>query len=156
MSADDAGTPQPLVQTAFNEAQAQFSPDGRWIAYAADETRSGFDVYIRDARATAKRWRVSLDGGWDPHWSADGSELFYVAADGYLTSVSVAQSGEPGVPVRLFHMPEIPVVPPYLSAYDVTRDGRRFLVRLPIEDVHTRPLTVVMNGDWTTSTGREH
>ena len=146
-SASESVMPRPLVRTPFREVQAQFSPDGRWIAYSAEETPSKFEVYIQDASGTGQRWRASLTGGSDPRWSADGSELFFVASDGWLTAVPVAKTGEAGAPARLFEMPANQLVPPYPSAYDVARDGRRFLVRLPIEDVRTRPLTVLMNRD---------
>jgi Tol biopolymer transport system component len=144
-AADGSAAPRPLLQSRFIEAQAQFSPDGEWIAYAAEETPSRFEVYVQHARMAGRRWRISVFGGSDPHWNPGAPELFYVAADGWLTSVAVAATGEPGRAARLFRMPDIPLVAPYLSAYDVARDGRHFLVRVPVEDVRTRPVTVLMN-----------
>jgi Tol biopolymer transport system component len=151
-TADKSAPPRPLIQTPLSEAQAQFSPDGRWIAYSGEETPSKFEVFVQAADGAGPRWAVSAAGGSDPHWNPAGSELFFVSADHSLMSVRIAATGEPGRPERLFRMPDIPVVPPYLSAYDVSRDGRRFLVRVPVEDVRTRPLTIVMNADVSSST----
>ena len=72
-----------VIETQFNEAQGQLSPDGRWIAYAADES-SSFDVYVQRLEPGGRRWRISLAGGSDPRWNPNGSELFYVSADGWL------------------------------------------------------------------------
>ncbi len=143
----DASTPaKPFVQTRFNEAQAQMSPDGLWVAYASDED-SSFEVYVQQVTRGGRRSRISVAGGSDPHWNADGTELFYVAADRWLTSVRLPSGGDrrPGAPQRLFEMPNVPVLPPYTSLYDVASDANRFLVRVPREDPRTAPLTVVVN-----------
>jgi eukaryotic-like serine/threonine-protein kinase len=144
----------PVVQTAFTEAQGQFSPDGRWIAYISDETRS-MEVYVQSATRDGPRWQVSVAGGFDPHWSPRGSELFYIAADGWLMNVPFRprEAPEPGTPQRLLRMPDVAVLPPYASHYDVAPDGK-FLVRIPQEQVRTLPLTVLMN--WMAGPGKTH
>ena len=148
----DASAPaSPVIHTRFNEAQGQLSPDGRWIAYAADEG-SSFDVYIQRFTPGGRRWRISMAGGFDPRWNPNGSELFYVSADGWLMSVAIPLTGDmqPSAPQRLFEMPQVAMQPPYTSMYDVAADAKRFLVRIPREDVRTLPLTVVIN--WPDST----
>jgi Tol biopolymer transport system component len=143
---DGRGSPTAVIQTRFDEAQAQFSPDGQWIAYAAEED-DGFEVYVERFTGGGRRWRISVAGGSDPRWNADGSELFYVAADRWLMSVPLATRGDrpPGTPQRLFQVPDIMLLAPYASMYDVASDGDRFLVRVPLEDLRTLPLTVVIN-----------
>ena len=72
---------KPLVRTPFHEIQSALSPDGRWLAYASDES-GAFEVYVQafpDGQATRL---VSRGGGAEPRWRADGRELFYVSADG--------------------------------------------------------------------------
>jgi serine/threonine protein kinase/dipeptidyl aminopeptidase/acylaminoacyl peptidase len=59
-----------------NQYGAAISPDGRWVAYSSDEAQR-LEVYVRDLRGTGGRWPVSTTGGEEPHWSADGTEIFY-------------------------------------------------------------------------------
>ena len=57
---------EPLVQTAFNERNAEISPDGRWLAYHSNE--SGQDeIYVRPfPDANSGRWQISTGGGARP------------------------------------------------------------------------------------------
>jgi serine/threonine-protein kinase len=100
------GTQRPfdVVKTPANEQNAQFSPDGRWIAYQSDKT-GGFEIYVRPFPGPGADLRVSSNGGAQPRWNPRGQELFYVAADDRLMAVPmVEQSGmpEPGPPTALF------------------------------------------------------
>jgi Tol biopolymer transport system component len=146
VSADEPGPAAPVIHTRLNEAQAQLSPDGRFVAYTAEENAL-FDVHLQRFTPGGRRWRISIAGGSDPRWNPDGSELFYVAADRWLMSVRMMGRGQiqPPAPQRLFKMPEVAVLPPYTSLYDVAADGGRFLVRVPREDLRTLPLTIVLN-----------
>src|SRR5262249_31005408 len=129
----DGSTARPLLQTAFDENFPQFSPDGRWLAYVSDQTGAR-EVYVQsftsDGQLGPDRRVVSTKGGAVPHWRHDGSELFYVAADGQLMSVPVATRGESiqtGPPRGLFHTRMLNLNWVY-HEYDVTPDGQRFLV----------------------------
>ncbi|MDH4070674.1 MAG: protein kinase, partial [Ignavibacteria bacterium] len=91
------GAPFPLVQTEFDEWLAKFSPDGKWLAYASNES-GRFEVYVRSFSGTADqsaagersgKWQVSSNGGAQPRWRKDGKELFYVDAARILTAVPV-------------------------------------------------------------------
>ena len=141
------GAAQPLIASRFNDVQAQFSPDDRLVAFASDET-SAFEVYVQSLTPGDKRWQVSAGGGMDPRWSPDGRELFYIAPDGWLMSVGVSAVGEDDMPAprRLFQLPH-PGTPasPFISVYNVGGDAARFLVRRPIEDPRSNPLTVLVN-----------
>ncbi len=147
----------PLVTSEFNEANARFSPDGRWFAYASNESGS-YEIYVRpfnpDAAPGAPlsvggRAMVSK-GGATPGgaiWRADGKELFYLAQDG--TMMSVAVETEPtfrvgGPPQALFKAPR------GVLFFDVSRDGQRFLMPVP-EGAGTTapPYKVVLN--WTST-----
>ena len=95
--------PFPLVQTAFLETSAVFSPDGRWIAYTTNEGGQP-NVYVQPFPGPAAKYQVSRDGGSHPVWRADGKELFYLGADGTLMAVPIDATGQfdAGVPQALF------------------------------------------------------
>jgi serine/threonine protein kinase len=86
--------------------QGQFSPDGRFVAFNADES-GAYEVYAVPFPPTGERWQISRSGGVQPMWRQDGKELFYRTLDGDLTSVSVdSTSGfSTDAPQRLFKAP---------------------------------------------------
>jgi Tol biopolymer transport system component len=145
VSLDRPDQPRPLVQTEFDEMQGQISPSARWLAYTSNQS-SRLEVYVQPLPPDGRKWQISTDGGSDPKWRADETELFYVGRDGRLMSVGLTGAGfEPGNPRPLFPLPGVSPVAPYLSAYDVQRDAQRFLVRVPIEGVQTQPLNVLLH-----------
>jgi serine/threonine-protein kinase len=80
----------PLVQTSFNERNGILSPDGRWLAYEADDSGS-FEIYVRPfPDVNSGRLQVSTSGGTQPLSARNGRELFYVAPEGALMGVPVA------------------------------------------------------------------
>jgi serine/threonine-protein kinase len=118
--------PQPFVRTPFNEGNPAFSPDGRWLAYQSDE--SGRDeIYVQPFPGPGTKAPISSDGGTDPLWSRDGRELFYRNGDKMMSVPTVFQ------PAFRASKPELLFVKaywlyPYYPAYDVSPDGRRFLM----------------------------
>ena len=137
--------PHPLVNAPANEAQAQLSTDGR-LAYTSDES-DDLNVYVARADGTGGRHQVSPDGGYDPRWRADGKELFYVDGTGWLVAVPFPQGGlVPGRATPLFKTALRVPGSPYLSQYVVTADGRRFLLKVPLEHLGSKPITVTQ--DW--------
>ena len=140
-------TPRALLETSSNEAQGQLSPDGRWLAYTSDESNTP-EVYIR-AKDGGPRKPVSVKGGIDPKWARTSGELFYIDTTARrLTSVPVSSRGTEvvlGAARELFEVRDLSFDPPYLSTYEVSPDGTRFLVRDPREDVRTTPLAVLLN-----------
>jgi serine/threonine protein kinase len=147
----DGGKPSKIVQTDFNAGWGQFSPDGKWIAYAS--TDSGrWEIYVQPFPGPGARSPVSTSGGVMTRWSSDGHELFYIAADDRLTAVSIrpASDGQAvavGTPVSLFAtrvggaLQQTDINPPYV----VARDGRRFLMSTVVDDANTSPITVILN-----------
>ncbi len=128
----------------------QFSPDGRWVAYASDHGGSQ-QVYVQPFPASGATRQISLTGGSMPRWHPDGTELFYRAADGMLMAVPVvtseaAPSGSPFLPGdarALFPVPE-GIGSQRSRTYSVSADGRRFLVNRPVALASSR-ITVVLN-----------
>jgi Tol biopolymer transport system component len=77
------------VQTPFAERNGEISPDGRWLAYEANDS-GPFEIYVRPFPAvTTGHWQVSTAGGTRPLWSRNGQELFYLAPDGALMRIRV-------------------------------------------------------------------
>ena len=68
--------PKPIVKGAAYEGGPQFSPDGRWLAYASDESGVS-QVYVRPYPGPDRRWLLSTQGGRQPRWSRSGKEVFY-------------------------------------------------------------------------------
>jgi len=140
------GKPYPLLNSEFEETGAFFSPDGHWFAYTSNET-GRFEVYIQPFPQTGGKWLVSNRGGGQPHWRADGKELFYVAPDKTLMSVEIKTGStvEMSAPKPLF----ITKVRNYgaPNRYVVSPDGQRFLVNAPAGDGAVAPITIVVN--WT-------
>jgi Tol biopolymer transport system component len=148
---DKPRSPVPLLRTPANEMAAQFSPDGRWVAYQSDDTGRS-EVYVQqfqrhgDSVSLADKWQVSTNGGRLPRWRADGSELFYISGNGMLTAVAV-ERGETSfrfsVARPLFRLPANYVIWRY--TYDASPDGRRFLVVGEPDAGELQPLTILLN-----------
>jgi eukaryotic-like serine/threonine-protein kinase len=143
--------PFPVAQTTFYEASGMFSPDGRWIAYATNESGQP-NVYVRPFLRDGAKYPVSRDGGSHPVWRTDGKELFYLGADGMLMAVPIDATGEfrGGVPEALFPLRLGALAVSYNNTgqvYAATKDGQRFLVNARPQQSSVAPLTVVLN--WT-------
>ena len=147
--------PAPFIQTEFAETQGRFSPDGRWVAYASNESGQ-FQIYVQSFPSSGGKWQVSSGGGAQPQWRRDGKELFYLAPDRKLMAVEVNGAGPtfvPGVPIPLFEAHVSTIFPgPGSHYYAVTGDGQRFLVNTLVGDSTPVPFTIVMN--WTAAMKR--
>jgi Tol biopolymer transport system component len=130
----------------------QFNPGPpRWIAYDHDDTGRR-EVYVQaftpGQPASPARWQISNGGGVMPRWRADGKELFYLTLDGKMMSVTVSPEGDAfhaASPVVLFN-----ATPPSQRTpsweYDVSSDGKRFLMVEPAIKPDSQVLTFVT--DW--------
>jgi serine/threonine protein kinase len=121
------GTVSPILHTRNNEVAAVLSPDGKWIAYAADVS-GRYEVYLQQFPDGGGTRLISTDGGDSPRWSHTGEELYFQTLDGALMTVSLAirESMEPGARKPLFPFRKCgTLAAPY---YSVSRDGRHFLL----------------------------
>jgi hypothetical protein len=142
-------TPKTFLTTAGILRNGQFSPDGKWVAYNSNETGK-WEVYVTSFPEAHGKWQISVGGGEQPRWRGDGKELFYLSSDGHVmaTPVSTGASFNAGAPVALFQAnPRQPVSYLDIFAYDVTRDGQKFLINTDVKPTERIPMTVVLN--WT-------
>jgi eukaryotic-like serine/threonine-protein kinase len=138
---------KPLLQAKWTVRNAQFSPDGRWMAYASNETGS-MEIYVSSFPSGNGKWQVSSGGGQEPKWRQDGKELFYLSADGKMMAVTVTTgtSFKAGSPVALFqtHRRQ-PVSFLDVFSYDVSGDGQKFLIATKVDQANAAPLSVLLN-----------
>jgi serine/threonine-protein kinase len=136
-----------LLDGEFAQLDPQVSPDGRYLAYQADET-GRFEVYVRPYPGVdGGRWPVSTTGGTSPRWSLDGRELFYYDGTG-LVSVPVATGGATFSMNRSTRLFPVQVFGGRLGPdYEIGRDGR-FLFIVPGPPVQARDAHVVFVQGW--------
>jgi len=143
------GKPFPVVQTNFDERDAQFSPDGKWIAYQSNES-GRFEIYIQPFPGPGSKLQVSTNGGAQVRWGPNGKELFYIALDARLMAVPIRlasnpQTAEPGSPTPLFATRVGGALQGlFRQQYDVSSDGARFLMNTITEEAAS-PITVILN-----------
>ncbi|HEX5110543.1 MAG TPA: protein kinase [Vicinamibacterales bacterium] len=137
----------PVAQSAHNETEGQFSPDGKAVAFVSNESGHS-EVFVQAFPDAQGRTQVSTAGGTQVRWSSDGKEIFYVAPDGKMMAVTVTGSAAAlkiGSPVALFQT--------YLATgtnvvgnkpqYAVSRSGR-FLLNTAVE-TPSAPIVVSLN-----------
>ena len=138
-------TPHTVMQSPFGDVEPQISPDGRWLAYASNETGRN-EVYAQPFPPNGRdRWKISSAGGRQPMWRADNKELFFLAEDRKFYAVDVNAAGgnfDYGVPHVLFEMRANPIN--VRNSYVPSRDGQQFLVNTLLDSTG-EPLTVVLN-----------
>lgn len=148
MSGDDR-KPIPVVQTTDNESGAQFSPDGKWIAYSSNES-GHYEIYVRpfhESMVGDKR-QISVNGGDFVQWGDDGRELFYIAPNNRMMAVTIrlapdGRSVQSDAPIPLFatHLGGAWQAPP-VREY-VSRDGQ-FLMNTALAEPIS-PISIILN-----------
>ena len=122
--------PREIVATEYQEMDPAISPDGRWLAYASART-GRLEVWVQ-GYPEGVAVRVSSDSGYEPRWSADGRELYYLRGDSVM-AVAVQGVGELSfsAPEKLFSGPYVMQQLGGIMSYDVARDGRFLMIELP-------------------------
>jgi Tol biopolymer transport system component len=119
---------QSLVKTPSYEGGSQFSPDGRWMAYASDESGQ-MQVYVRPFPGPDRKWPVSTQGGTSPRWNRNGTELFYRTGNKMMAvDVSIKPELRLSPPRLLFEQRYAFGVNVARANYDVSADGQRFVM----------------------------
>ncbi|HYL34858.1 MAG TPA: protein kinase [Bryobacteraceae bacterium] len=157
MEGEAKGKPLPFLRSEFNELSGQLSPDSHWMAYTSDDSGQR-EVYVRPFPAGEGESKVSIAGGDQPRWRGDGKELFFLGVEGSIMAVSVkaAMASQPGikpsielgVPQPLFDGHLAPAAVDAMFMYDVTADGKRFLLDSAASgSTSVSPLNVWVNWD---------
>jgi len=119
--------PKVFLQTAFNEFDARFSPDGSWLAYTSDESGTN-EVYVQSFPGPGGKWQVSAGGGHSPVWAANGRELFYRSGDKVMAVNITTRPQFSAASPQLLFTGQYVNNPRLEASYDVFPDGQRFLM----------------------------
>ncbi|MGC2421096.1 MAG: protein kinase [Candidatus Acidiferrales bacterium] len=138
--------PFPFVQGSFGAREARFSPNGRYVAYASNET-GRHEIYVQTFPEPLGKWQISTTGGIEPTWRGDGKGLFYLNPDNKVMAVEVntdSANFQAGIPKPLF---QTQLITGYLwrNRYVVSADGQQFLMLVPTGESAAAPITVVLN-----------
>jgi len=135
----------PFLVTEFEERDARYSPDGRWIAYESIESGNR-EVYIEPFPGPGGKVQVSTAGGSTPVWRPDGREIFYVATSGKMMAAEIKPGStfEVGQAMPLF---DVQLKQGADWAYDIAPDGERFLLNIALQEEAPATITLVQN--WT-------
>jgi serine/threonine-protein kinase len=131
---------QVFLESGFDKGRATFSPDGRWVAFQSDETGRE-EIYVVPYPGPGGKTQVSPGGGTSPRWARSG-ELFYKNGD-KMMAVKVETGAEfrPGTPRILFEK---------AGAYDVSPDGKRFLMVRPVSGPPNQTIEMRVVVNWFT------
>jgi serine/threonine-protein kinase len=140
---------KPLFQENYWKKDPRISHDGKWMAYASSESGK-YEVYVRPFPDVNKgKWQVSTSGGNSPLWSSDDRELFYRSGDEAMAvPVETEPDFKPGKATVLFRgtFPGYPGVDsPDFTYWDISPDGKRFLMLKPSAAEARRKINIVLN-----------
>jgi Tol biopolymer transport system component len=144
---DGSAPARPLWEEPFAQYGGIVSPDGRWLAYTSQEG-SIDDIYVKPVSGQGAKWQVSVEGGIVALWAPDGKELYYVRGDEMMAvSIDAAETKiTAGVPRKLFDFPPGRRAERDLRTFDITPDGKRFVVlRSANPGMGRRQINVILN-----------
>jgi Tol biopolymer transport system component len=127
------GKPELFLRTPLDEREPAFSPDGRWMAYASNES-GRFEIYVRPfpggAPSGSGKWQTSAGGGMNPMWSRNGRELFYESPDNLIMAAVYAANADSFTAdkPRPWSNTQILEPVPFLWNLDLAPAGKRFAV----------------------------
>jgi Tol biopolymer transport system component len=134
--------------TTFNEFGGRLSPNDHWIAYVTDQT-GRYEVWVAAFPSGEPRRQVSLAGGSHVDWKGDGSELYFITAEGQLVAVPFSTHNgniEPGTTTNLFRIPGvIDVVSGSHNIYKAAANGQQFLVAVKSQPSNVPPIRMILN-----------
>ena len=137
---------QPFLRTPFNDANARFSPDGRWLTYTSDES-GRYEIYVQPYPGPGGKWQISTEGGTEPMWNPNGRELFYRSGEKMMAVDISTQPGFTAAKPRMLFEGRYELASVPVNNYDVSSDGQRFLMVKSSESAGTAPtqINVVLN-----------
>ena len=125
----------------------QISPDGKWVAYASNESGE-WEIYVTTFPAAAGKWQVSHSGGEEPRWRPDGKAIYYIGPRQMLTEAMVSTAGtfSSGTAREMFPIRgRAAISSTDLFTYDVAPDGKRFLVNQYVRPERAAPLNIILH-----------
>jgi Tol biopolymer transport system component len=140
------GKPQLLSNEPVGTHFARFSPDGKWVAYVTTETGRN-ELYVKPVYGGGKQQLTSA-GGWQSRWAADGRTIYYVNDEGLVSALPVTVHGEAleaGKPRVLFTVPSLMPTSFFSASWDVTADGRHFVVNVSGDREDQSRATLISN-----------
>jgi Tol biopolymer transport system component len=141
--------PSIFLSAPGDQFHGNFSPDGLLVAYSTSQS-SRFEVYASTIK-NDRQWPVSINGGYEPRWRADGREVYYLSEDRKLMAVSVgaipvgAGPSPFGIPKPLFQTGVAVGVTPLRTHFVPSRDGQRFLINTQSGESSADPITIVLS-----------
>jgi serine/threonine-protein kinase len=143
-SMSEQGVVRPLAQTRAREIEPTFSVDSRWIAYSSNES-GRFEIYVKPVSDAPGKWQIVSDGGGvEPLWASSGRELFFREGEKmWAVDVASEPAFSAGKPTLLFEGP-YSLSSTDSQNYDVSHDGKRFLMLRP-QPSSPEPLQIVTN-----------
>jgi serine/threonine protein kinase len=148
----ESGDGAPLLDSPANERWPTLSPDGRYMAYASDES-GRYEIYVVEFSGEGGKVAVSRGGGIEPRWSTAGDEIFFkVGSGGYNLTTKVMAVPVETEPRLKIGEPALLLEGDYMSAaccghsYDVSEDGQRFVMVRKPEDAPRARMSIVLNG----------
>jgi len=142
LSLEGEREPQTVLATQYDERNATFSPNGRWLAFTSDRSDQ-IEVYVKPYPGQGGIVQISTDGGLEPVWARSGKELFYRTGDQMMVvSVQADTTFKAEKPRLLFEGSyRYTLTTGVTSNYDVTADGQRFVM---VKE-ETTQINVVLN-----------
>ena len=143
-----------MLPSTGNQSNGQISPNGRWLAYATDDS-GGWNVFVTTFPGAVGKWQVSVGGGTEPRWRGDGKEIFYLDPKGMLMAVPVGSGPtfSTGTAQPLFRVhSRAPISNTDVFSYDVVKDGSRFIVNRYVKPSSVPPLDILLNATATADT----
>ena len=143
---------EPLVHTPFSEQNGEVSPDGRWLAYQSNDSGRA-EIWVRPfADVNGGRWQVSAGGGFQPLWGPDGREMFYRDLTGAVMRVAIERGSgwAAETPTKLFGAGQyyFGYGEAFGRTYDISRDGRRFLMIKDVAPDQSSAPTILVVQNW--------
>jgi serine/threonine-protein kinase len=140
--------PKLFLQTPFNESAPRFSPDGHWLSYVSNEA-GRYEIYVQAYPGPGGKLQISTDGGTEPVWNPNGRELFYRSGNKMMAVDVVSQppAFTASKPHVLFQGRFLPT-PATSPNFDVSRDGRRFLMVEAAEPEEQGPTQINIVFNW--------
>ena len=133
----------PVRKSAFDERGFALSPDGRWLVFTSNESGSD-EVYLCRLEPNGAHWRVSRNGGSEPRWARNGEIFFRVGDSVFVTRAALGAEPKIDAPTLLF-VGQHDVTTPFEPLWDVSPDGRQFVVTRAPDEQH---LPFVLMLDW--------